>query len=357
MKAGDVLVRIDPRDYEVAVAKAEADLRDAEAALESSRIDIPITTTNTASQLKTATSTPRRCDRVRAGRPAPVGRRARRLESAQAQVREAEANVKKTSDDVARYKLLVDKNEIPRQQYDTAVSAGRQRAGYARCAPGGGPRGGAEHRRGAERRGPGQSAHPAGGRLDRIRDDRAEAGGGQRSAREIRPGASGAEEGAARPGEAESQLLHDRRAGHRDRRQEDRGTGPEHFSRPAVDGGGSARRHLGHREFQGDAAEPHEAGPARPLQRGCVGQGIHRQGRGGRRRQRFALQPAAAGERDRQLRESGAAHSGSHQSRPGPERRSPPAPRHVGRSQGLPRSRSALWRTPRRSGNRNSIPG
>ena len=46
-----------------------------------------------------------------------------RLDSAQAQVREAEANVKKTSDDVTRYKLLVDKNEIPRQQYDTAVSA------------------------------------------------------------------------------------------------------------------------------------------------------------------------------------------------------------------------------------------
>ena len=42
-----------------------------------------------------------------------------RLESAQAQVREAEANLKKASDDVARYKLLVDKNEIPRQQYDT----------------------------------------------------------------------------------------------------------------------------------------------------------------------------------------------------------------------------------------------
>ena len=37
VKAGDVLVRIDPRDYEVAVAKAEADLRDAEAALESSK--------------------------------------------------------------------------------------------------------------------------------------------------------------------------------------------------------------------------------------------------------------------------------------------------------------------------------
>src|SRR5579872_2921021 len=56
VKAGDVLVRIDPRDYEVALAKAEADLADSEAALETSRIDIPITSTNTSSVLKTANS-------------------------------------------------------------------------------------------------------------------------------------------------------------------------------------------------------------------------------------------------------------------------------------------------------------
>ena len=122
VKAGDVLVRIDPRDYEVAVAKAEADLRDAEATLESSRIDIPITTANTASQLKTATST--RADAVAfvLGSQRQLSAARDRLESAQALVRDAEANVKKTSDDVARYKLLVDKNEIPRQQYDTAVA-------------------------------------------------------------------------------------------------------------------------------------------------------------------------------------------------------------------------------------------
>jgi membrane fusion protein (multidrug efflux system) len=122
VKAGDVLVRIDPRDYEVAVAKADADLRDAEATLESSRIDIPITNTNTASQLKTATST--RADAVAfvLGSQHQLSAARDQLESAQAQVREAAANVKKTSDDVARYKLLVDKNEIPRQQYDTAVA-------------------------------------------------------------------------------------------------------------------------------------------------------------------------------------------------------------------------------------------
>jgi membrane fusion protein (multidrug efflux system) len=122
VKAGEVLVRIDPRDYEVAVAKAEADLRDAEAALESSRIDIPITTTNTASQLKTAHSSRADAAAFLLGAERQLGAAHDRLASAEALVRDAEANVKKTRDDVARYKLLVDKNEIPRQQYDTAVA-------------------------------------------------------------------------------------------------------------------------------------------------------------------------------------------------------------------------------------------
>src|SRR5580698_7205296 len=56
VKAGDVLVRIDPKDYEVALTKAEADLADAEAALETSRIDIPITSATTSSVLKSANS-------------------------------------------------------------------------------------------------------------------------------------------------------------------------------------------------------------------------------------------------------------------------------------------------------------
>lgn len=122
VKAGDVLVRIDPRDYEVAVAKAEADLHDAEAALESSRIDIPITSATVASQLKTANSGREDATAFVLGSQRQLSASRERLETAQAEVREAQANLKKNNDDVARYKLLVDKNEIPRQQYDTAVA-------------------------------------------------------------------------------------------------------------------------------------------------------------------------------------------------------------------------------------------
>src|SRR5215469_7235840 len=51
VKAGDVLVRIDPHDYQVAMAQAEANLADAEAGLRSSRTDVPVVSTNTASSL------------------------------------------------------------------------------------------------------------------------------------------------------------------------------------------------------------------------------------------------------------------------------------------------------------------
>ena len=123
VNAGDVLVRLDSKDYEVALAKAQADLADAEAALETSRTDVPITSTNTASQLKTARSSRDDAAAFLVGAQRQLTAAQARLESAQAQVREAQANYQKASDDEKRYKLLVDKNEIPRQQYDTAASA------------------------------------------------------------------------------------------------------------------------------------------------------------------------------------------------------------------------------------------
>ncbi len=121
VKAGDVLVKIDPRDYEVAVAKAEADVADAEAAVMSSQTDVPITSVTTESMLKGAHST--KADAVAALLSAERQLNAyhARLQSAQAQVAEAEADYKKAADDVGRYKQLVAKEEVSQQQYDQAV--------------------------------------------------------------------------------------------------------------------------------------------------------------------------------------------------------------------------------------------
>jgi membrane fusion protein (multidrug efflux system) len=122
VKAGDVLARIDSRDYEVALAQASADLATAEANLQSSRTDVPLISTTTASQLTSARSG--KADAVaaltRAERVLSASRS--RLVNAQANVREAEASYKRVADDVARYKTLVDKDEISQQIYDTAVN-------------------------------------------------------------------------------------------------------------------------------------------------------------------------------------------------------------------------------------------
>src|SRR3954469_13125897 len=54
VKAGDILVEIDPADYEVALKRAQADLADAGASAKAARSNVPITTTNTASQVENA---------------------------------------------------------------------------------------------------------------------------------------------------------------------------------------------------------------------------------------------------------------------------------------------------------------
>jgi len=121
VKAGDTLVKIDPKDYQVAVAQAQANLADAEAALRSSRTDVPIVNTNTASTLQTARASRADADAGLAAAQRQWDAAQASLETAEAQVREEEAIYKKDADDVERYRQLVVKDEISRQQYDDAA--------------------------------------------------------------------------------------------------------------------------------------------------------------------------------------------------------------------------------------------
>lgn len=121
VKAGDILVKIDPSDYQVAVAQVEANLADAEAALESSRISVPIVTTNTASTLETARSSRDEADAALTNARKQSDATQARLENAQAQVIQAEADYKKAADDAERYRQLVVQDEIAKQTYDQAT--------------------------------------------------------------------------------------------------------------------------------------------------------------------------------------------------------------------------------------------
>src|SRR6202453_2451864 len=118
VKAGDVLARIDPKDFSVALGNARADLAAAEAAFLSSRTDVPITSTTTNSQLKNARSGRADTDAALLGAQRQLSAAQARLATAEAQVREAQSTYKNTVDDVARYKLLIAKDAISLRRYD-----------------------------------------------------------------------------------------------------------------------------------------------------------------------------------------------------------------------------------------------
>lgn len=121
VKAGEVLALIDPRDYETAVARAEADVASARADVETSRTQEPITSVTTASNLESARAelAAQQAGLVAAQRQF-VAAQARRA-AADAQVREADAIFRRSVNDALRYQYLVDREEISRQQYDQSL--------------------------------------------------------------------------------------------------------------------------------------------------------------------------------------------------------------------------------------------
>ena len=123
VKAGDILVVLDPKDHEVAVARARADLADAVATYESNRTGVPITSVNTQSALATANSTRLDASAGVSGSEKQLEAARARLATTEANTRVAQANFTKAAQDVERYKQLVLKDEISKQQYDQAVAA------------------------------------------------------------------------------------------------------------------------------------------------------------------------------------------------------------------------------------------
>ena len=121
--AGTVLVELDPRDYQVAVDKARAELADAEAAAIAAQSNVPITSTTATSSIGAAQSSVEqaRNGAEAAAREVDVARA--RLIASQARLREAEANAARTARDVQRLRSLLAKDEISQQQFDAAVSA------------------------------------------------------------------------------------------------------------------------------------------------------------------------------------------------------------------------------------------
>jgi membrane fusion protein, multidrug efflux system len=115
VKAGDVLVELDPRDYEVAVEQAQAQLMKAQADERAENPNLPITQSTSQTNVSTSKS---EAVTAEAAEAAAEGEQS----AAQSRLLEAEANNAKSQADVARYKALVDKNEVSRSDYDQIVA-------------------------------------------------------------------------------------------------------------------------------------------------------------------------------------------------------------------------------------------
>jgi membrane fusion protein (multidrug efflux system) len=112
---GDPIAEIDPKDYQVALEQAEANLADAQAEYEQANVTVPITHVQVSTTLQTSNS-----DVL--GSEASVEQAEAQEQADLARVQSAKAQALKSQLDVQRYTPLVAKDVISKQQYDAAVA-------------------------------------------------------------------------------------------------------------------------------------------------------------------------------------------------------------------------------------------
>jgi len=124
---GDSIAEIDPKDFQVALEQAQADLANAQAAYQEALVNVPITHVQTFTTLRTSTSDV-------AGSEASVQQAEAQVEADKAKVAAAKAEAIKSELDVQRYTPLVAKDVISKQQYDAAVAQAAADQGNLRAA-------------------------------------------------------------------------------------------------------------------------------------------------------------------------------------------------------------------------------
>src|SRR6201988_1709318 len=137
VKAGDLIVELDARDYGVRLAQAKAALEAGLARQNESQRTVSLTQASTAATVQQAQATVRRArssvDSSRAGAAGFASRASQagsavstaeaNLEQARAQVAAAEAEATRARADVDRYRVLYEKDEVSKQQLDQAVAS------------------------------------------------------------------------------------------------------------------------------------------------------------------------------------------------------------------------------------------
>ncbi len=119
--AGQLLVELDPRDFNNALQQAKASYASAEAQLKAENPNVPIVRTTNESTIST------NVDAVQGAQAAIVAAE-QQYQSRLAMLREAEANDAKAQLELVRYRGLVQKEEVSHEQYDNYVAAAKTQA-------------------------------------------------------------------------------------------------------------------------------------------------------------------------------------------------------------------------------------
>ena len=121
VKAGQALVKLDPRDLQAALDQARAQLALAETDAKSAGVDVPRTELNTQSGTSSADAqlAYAQADLMRAQSTYDQARSSD-LAYAQANIEKSKANAQLGQADLERYRPLMEKGEISKQQFDAA---------------------------------------------------------------------------------------------------------------------------------------------------------------------------------------------------------------------------------------------
>ena len=115
VQKGQLLIEIDPRDWQAALDQGEANLATAKANYEAALANVPITVRSTGATLSGAGAD------VQAAL-STIAQSEKQLDAAQAQVFAAQANNTKAQLDLQRYTPLVQRDVVSKQQYDAVVA-------------------------------------------------------------------------------------------------------------------------------------------------------------------------------------------------------------------------------------------
>ena len=121
VKVGDPLVDLDPSDNQIALHQAEAQVLQARSVLLSQRPNVPITQVQNSTNIVSA-----RADVVSSA--AGIATAERDRDQAAAQVVQQEAANNRAQNDLKRYRILIDKQEISKLDFDQYESTAKQQA-------------------------------------------------------------------------------------------------------------------------------------------------------------------------------------------------------------------------------------